>query len=78
MKRLLIILFVILVPALAFAKQDFAEFQLKLHFVNATKDTSNIDLENNAIIQWVEEAQQQYSVKAEPTTYLYHREKKDA
>jgi len=76
MKRLLFILFFLSLPALVFAKQDFAEFNLTLHFVNATKNTSNIDLENNAIIPWVEEAQKQYSVKPRlKLTYTIERKK---
>lgn len=63
MKRLLFILFFLLLPALADAKQNFDSFPLKLVFINATKETSNSELERDKIIPWLKEAQRQYSIK---------------
>ena len=63
MKRLPCLLLLLLFPALAFAKQDFDEFRLNLHFVNGTKETSDTDLETQAIIPWIDEAERQFSAK---------------
>jgi len=63
MKQLHWIVLFVLLPSLAFSGKDFDEFKLNLLFVNATKNTSNADLENNTIIPWVEEAQRQYITK---------------
>jgi len=63
MSRILFMLLAVLVPLQGFAKDEFDTFELNILFVNGTKSTSNSDLERNVIVPWVQEAEQQYSVK---------------
>jgi Dickkopf N-terminal cysteine-rich region len=61
--RLLCTLILTILPTHAFAKPEFDEFKLNVVFINATASTSNADLERNAIIPWVQEAEKQYGTK---------------